>query len=96
MRPASVRTGLTSRRHRPVVENDDFARFSRRVIAAHGRRIAGGDIEGLATLAQLSADVDEALHTAIGGLRAAGWSWAEIGSRLGMTRQSAWERFSAS
>lgn len=44
-------------------------------------------------LAALAEDVDAAMHAAVAGLRAAGWSWAEIGARLGMTRQSAHERF---
>lgn len=48
MRPRNVRRALTPRRPRRVVENDDYAVFVRRIVAAHGRRIAGGDIEGLA------------------------------------------------
>ena len=78
---------------RPVVENDEFARFTRRILAAHGRRIARGDIEGLADLAALSAAVDTALSDAITGLRAAGFSWAEIGRRLGTSRQAAQQRW---
>jgi hypothetical protein len=84
---------LTPGRRRPLVENDEFAEFARRIVAAHGRRIARGDIEGLAALAALSADVDAAMHTAIAGLRAAGWSWAEIADRLGTTRQAAHQRY---
>lgn len=95
MSASSVNRGLTSNRRRMVVENDEYALFVRRVLAAHGRRVAGGDIEGLSSLAALSCEVDEALQTAITGLRSAGWSWAEIGSRLGMTRQAAHQRFSS-
>lgn len=80
-------------RRRVVVENDDYAAFTRRVIAAHGRRIARGDIEGLSTLAALADDIDTALHAAVTGLRAAGFSWAEIATRLGITRQAAHQRF---
>jgi hypothetical protein len=80
-------------RCRNVVENDDYAAFTRRVIAAHGRRIARGDIEGLATLADLADDIDTALHRAVAGLRAAGFSWADIATRLGITRQAAHQRF---
>jgi hypothetical protein len=76
-----------------VVENDDYAAFTRRVIAAHGRRIARGDIEGLATLAALADDIDTALREAITGLRAAGFSWADIATRLGITRQAAQQRW---
>ncbi|MCH6171270.1 hypothetical protein [Pseudonocardia alaniniphila] len=76
-----------------MVENDDYAAFTRRILAAHGRRIARGDIEGLATLAALADDIDQALTNAVTGLRGAGYSWAEIGERLGISRQAAHQRF---
>jgi hypothetical protein len=38
-----------------VVENDDYAAFVRRAVAAHGRRIAAGDVEGLADMIALVA-----------------------------------------
>jgi hypothetical protein len=91
----SVNRTLTPTRRRWVVENDEYAAFTRRILAAHGRRIAGGDIEGLASLATLAEDVDTAMRTAVEGLRAAGFSWADVGSRLGMSRQAAHQRFGA-
>lgn len=51
------------------------------------------------TLARLAEHYDEGpavLQVVVDGLRAASprpFSWAEIGSALGITRQSAWERF---
>lgn len=83
------------RNHRRRVENDDYASFVRRIVRAHGRRIAAGDVEGLAALAALSADVDNALTAAVTGLRDVGYSWAEIGARLGMSRQAAQQRWGA-
>jgi hypothetical protein len=82
-----------TRARRNVVENDDYAAFTRRVIAAHGRRIARGDIEGLATLAGLADDITTALNEAITGLRANGYSWADIATRLDITRQAAQQRW---
>ena len=76
-----------------MVENDDYAAFTRRILAAHARRISQGDIEGLTALAALAADIDTALHQAVTGLRAAGYSWADIAHRLGVTRQAAQQRF---
>lgn len=78
------------------VENPEYAGFVRRIISAHGRRVAEGDIEGLADLASLRDELDRALHTAVSGLRAEGFSWAQIGRRLGMTKQSAYERWGQS
>jgi len=39
-------------------------------------------------------NVDRAVAHHVAELRARGVSWARIGEALGMTRQSAWERFS--
>jgi len=39
-------------------------------------------------------NVDRAVAHHVAALRARGVSWARIGGALGMTRQSAWERFS--
>jgi hypothetical protein len=92
-RSSSVKTGLTSGRVRRVVENDEFAAFSRRVVRAAGRRIAAGDVDGLPELAALSAAVDAAIGDAVVGLRAAGYSWGEIATRLAVTRQAAHQRW---
>ena len=41
----------------------------------------------------LAAEIDDAISQAVKGLRASGYSWAEIGSRLGITRQAARQRW---
>jgi hypothetical protein len=76
-----------------VVENEEFAAFSARIIRAAGRRIAAGDVDALPALAALSAELDTAITHAVTGLREAGYSWAEIAARLGVTRQAAHQRF---
>jgi hypothetical protein len=68
--------------------------FAARVIRAHGRRVAEGDVEGLAELVDLVAELDAAMQAAVDGLRQVGYSWAEIASRLGTTRQAAHQRWS--
>jgi hypothetical protein len=75
------------------VENDDYAAFARRVIAAHGRRIARGDVEGIAALAEIATSLDAAMSLAIQGLRTNGYSWTDIATRLGITRQAAQQRW---
>ncbi|MCF7550995.1 hypothetical protein [Pseudonocardia sp. WMMC193] len=86
-------TGRPRRRSRRHRENPDYAAFARRIVQAHGRRVADGDIEGLADLARLAEDVDTALTAAVVGLADRGYTWAEIGARLGITRQAAHQRF---
>lgn len=88
-----VNARLTAGRTPRVVENSESAAFGRRVIRAAGRRIAAGDVEALPDLAALSADLDAAISDAVAGLREAGYSWGEIASRLGVTRQAAHQRF---
>jgi ATP-dependent Clp protease ATP-binding subunit ClpX len=51
-------------------------------------------LEGLPRVAAIAAQVDRGLHQWVGELRSRGVSWTRIGDRLGMTRQSAWGRFS--
>ena len=93
-RPNSVNPALTrNRRSRARVENDDYGAFARRIVAAHGRRIAAGDVECLRDLVALADEVDRATDVAVAGLRRVGYSWAEIASRLGVTRQAAQQRW---
>jgi hypothetical protein len=77
-----------------VVENDEYAAFARRILRAYARRVATGDVEALTHMLGLSAEIDSAISQAVNGLRQFGFSWAEIGSRLGITRQAAQQRWS--
>jgi hypothetical protein len=77
----------------PAVENDAYSAFLRRAVRAAGRRVAGGDVEGLADLLSLAGEVDRATDTAVRGLRESGSSWGEIASGLGVTRQAAQQRW---
>src|SRR4051794_14346836 len=90
---ANRRQGRSVHRRRRVVENDEFAAFARRIVRAYGRRVATGDVEALAELVALSADIDQAITDAVNGLRGFGYSWAEIAARLGVTRQAAQQRW---
>ncbi|MGW3615039.1 hypothetical protein ACWD6N_35455 [Micromonospora sp. NPDC005163] len=89
----SLTPSLPRQRRRDVVENDQFAGFARRIIRAHGRRVATGDVEALRDLVALSSVMDDAIGEAVIGLRAFGYSWAEIGQRLGISRQAAQQRW---
>jgi hypothetical protein len=55
------------------------------------------DEELLASLARMQAvtsQVNTAVHDQVGIMRARGISWTRIGEALGVSKQSAWERFS--
>jgi hypothetical protein len=83
-----VKSSLT-----PKVENGDFAAFQRRVLKAAVRRV-DGDIEALADLVALADEFEVAIRTVVADLRRDyGYSWTEIGRRLGVTRQGAQQRW---
>jgi hypothetical protein len=90
---SDVKTPLTAKRRRRVIENDDYAAFARRVLAAYARRVADGDVEALTLMTDLADEIDATIGQAVTGLRGSGYSWAEIGSRLGITRQAAQQRW---
>jgi hypothetical protein len=92
-RQGSLDARPAKRRRRRVTENDEFGQFVRRIVRAYGVRVAAGDIEALAQLAGLSAEVDAAIRTGVAGLRRWGYSWSEIGARLKVTKQAAFQRW---
>jgi hypothetical protein len=91
--PNTVKTRLTPRPARRQVENHDYAAFTRRILRAYARRVADGDVEAPIAMLGLSAEIDAAIGQAVTGLRGFGYSWAEIGVRLGITRQAAQQRW---
>jgi hypothetical protein len=89
----SVNRSLTPNRAGRPVENDEYAAFARRVLRAYARRVATGDIDALTSMTDLAAEIDAAIGQAVAGLRGLGYSWADIGTRLGITRQAAQQRW---
>src|SRR5690348_6021467 len=83
-----VNGSLTPKRPRRVVENDEYAAFLRRVIRAYSRRVAADDIDAITTMVATAGHFDTAIGDAITGLRAIGYSWADIALRLGVSRQA--------
>jgi len=96
MRPNTVKATLTPKRLRRQVENDEYAAFVRRILRAYSRRVGNGDVEALNLLVGLADEIDAAMAEAVKGLRDQGYSWADIGSRLGISRQAAQQRWGTS
>ena len=84
---------MTRKRRRRPVENDDYAGFLRRALHGYTRRLARGDIDALASFSALVAEAGEQLGEAVFFLRVRGYSWTDIGTRLGTTRQAAQQRW---
>jgi hypothetical protein len=89
----TVNGGLTVNRRPRVTENDEYSAFVHRVLRAYARRVARGDIDAIGDLAAIAGEADRAMRQAVAGLRKAGYSWADIGTRLGVTKQAAQQRW---
>ena len=90
---SSVKARVTPNRRRRTVENDEYAQFVQRVMRAYARRVASGDVDAVADMTRLATELDEAIGPTVIGLRDAGYSWAEIAARVGVTRQAAQQRW---
>lgn len=89
-RQNGVNQQLTGRRPKDTTE---YAAFVRRALRGLARRVGAGDVDALEDMLAVSAELDEAILAAVAGLRAAGYSWAEIGARAGLSRQAAHKRW---
>ena len=88
-----VRESMTPRRRRRRAENDEYAAFVRRVLRAYAARVALGDIDAVADMVAISGEMNALIAEAVRGLRDKGYSWADVGQRLGVSRQAAFERW---
>ena len=88
-----VNDTLTAKSRSRVVETDAYGAFARRVLRGYSRRVANGDIDALGGLLDLAADLNTHIGIAVAGLRDAGYSWADIAARAGMSRQAAQQRW---
>lgn len=79
-----------ARREREPLEMVEFAR---RAIRAAGRHVEQADEFELAELVSLRDELEAVIRKAVRGQREVGRSWAYIGAALGITRQSAQERY---
>lgn len=75
------------------VETPDYAAMLRRMIRAYGRRVGLESPEDLADMRSLADELERATAAAVAGQREAGFSWSDIARGLGVTRQTAWERY---
>jgi hypothetical protein len=93
-RPSGDKAALTPAPPRREVENPEFAAFVRRILRAYARRIGAGDLDALADLAQLRAELDGHLLDAVAALRHDhAYSWQELAEVLGTSRQAVQQRW---
>lgn len=84
----------TQRPKRRDTETTDYAAMMRRMIRAHGRRVAAADDVDLVELVELRDVLEQAIADAVTGQREQlGRSWADIARGLGTSRQAAQQRY---
>lgn len=64
-----------------------------RIVEAMGGRVTDGDVTELHKFQTLAIAVDRITGDAARAFHSAGYSWAEIGRALGITKQAAQQRF---
>lgn len=76
------------------VETMEYAAMMRRMLRAYARRVADADPDDLAVMVAIRDELDELVDDTVRAMRARnGWSWAELASALGTTRQAAHKRY---
>lgn len=94
MRERDVRAPLTNKRG-VYRETGEYIGFLRRAIRGLRKRVGdGADVDQLAEMLELAAQLESTIGEAVAGLHRGGYSWQEIADRAGVRRQSAWERWS--
>ena len=77
-------------------ETFEFSGMMRRMLLAYGRRVAEKDIEELRGLAEFADLAERVLGETVAELRTengGAYSWAQIGTVLGISRSAAQKRF---
>jgi hypothetical protein len=91
--PSERKPTRSPRRPKKERETPEFADMVERMIKAYARRVGEGDVEELPRMIAMHDKLNEALDTAVVGLRDFGYSWAEIARRTGTSRQAAQQRW---
>lgn len=79
---------------RRAVETDEFLKFAQRILRAAGRRVGDGDPCDLAALVAVREEMERVEVEAVRMMREKyEYSWAMIGSELGMSRQAAQQKY---
>lgn len=74
-------------------DHGGYSGMVRRIIKAYGRRIAKADPTDLVLILAVRDELDAAIDEAVRGMRATGFSWAEIAAPLGISKQAAQKRW---
>lgn len=84
----------TKKRAKQEYETTDYAAMLRRMLTAYGKRVGAADVEDLAEMLALQAQLATIVQDTITSQREdLGRSWADIAQAAGTTRQAAQMRW---
>jgi DNA-directed RNA polymerase specialized sigma24 family protein len=90
----SDKAGLSrDRPQRAERDDEDIVQAVARLIAAVGRRASAADPDSAHWLRYLAGELDDAFAAAVAGWRLSGFSDAQIGRELGVTKQAVQQRW---
>lgn len=77
-----------------IIENAEYIKFARRIMRGMAKRIGGqGYVEDLGEMLALQNELNEQIQRTVDSLREQGFSWAEIATYTGASRQAAQQRW---
>lgn len=92
---ATMGMRLVRKRPKRERENPEIAAMIRSMLRAYSKRAGAGDLDAMADMAKLAAEIEGHLIDVVAKLRHEpySYSWAEIGRALGIGRTAAQKRF---
>lgn len=91
--PPRERGGRAKTRPGDESDHTEWFRMLKRMVSASARRVSHADLVDLRELVGIQDTVDEAIRTAIAGLRDSGYSWKSLGEALGVSGQAVYMRY---
>lgn len=82
-----------SKRRKRYTDTEDFGRMVERMLRAYGLRVGAADMDDLRQLMTIRELLDQITAEAVEQLRSTGYSWADVGEAMGVTRQAAQQRW---
>lgn len=89
----SDKASLSARTRQAQRSDDDVAEGIGRLVRALARRCAQADPDTAQLLRYLAGELDDAFSLAVAGWRASGFSDAQIGRELGVSKQAVQQRW---
>jgi hypothetical protein len=88
-----VNTDATAKPRTRPKDVTEYGKFVNRMLRAFGRRAAAEDPWVIRDMLDARAELDKSIQAAVTALHKAGYSWAQIGAEIGMTRQAVHKRW---